>query len=252
MKTLQQKLMFMLLVIAPIFMNAQNQAYWVHEDQVKPAKVMEYEQVTKDFIDACKEHNLQNGDWAAAQVNDGKYLTISPIQKMADFDKNPLAPLAEKMGEEEFRRIFDRFNQCYDKHRDYIVILNSDLSYMPEGLDVNTPGQDYRKWHFLHVVPSNISKLRAKMKEIKALYSEKDSKEYYRVYRSAFGTNGDYYLVTISAKDALSYAQVSAENDKFLGEEGEKMMRELYGLLESYEVKTGRMRPDLGYAAVIE
>lgn len=252
MKTLQQNLLSMLLVIAPIFINAQNQAYWVHEDQVKPAKVMEYEQVTKDFIDACKKHELKNADWATAQVNDGKYLTISPIEKMADFDKNPLAPLAEKMGEKEFVKIFNRFNQCYDKHRDYVVILNSALSYMPEGLDVDTPGQDYRKWHFLHVIPSNISKLRAKMKEIKTLYKDKGSKEYYRVYRSAFGTNGDYYLVTISAKNAQSYAQLSTENDTLLGDEGEKMMQELYGLLESYEVKTGRMRPDLGYTAVME
>ena len=249
MKTLQISLVFILLALSPIFLNAQNQAYWVHEDQVKPSKMMEYEQVTKDFIKACKEHDLKDADWATARVDGGTYLSIAPIEKMGDFDKNPLAPLAEKMGKEEFGKIFDRFNQCYDKHRDYVVVLNSELSYMPDGLNPNTPGQDYRKWHFLHVVPSNLSKLNSKIKEIKALYEKKNAKEHFRVYRSGFGTDGDYYLVTISAKDAQDYEKLSTETDTLLGDEGKKLMGELLVLLDRYETKTGTMRPDLGYAA---
>jgi len=250
MKTLQLSLIFLLLAIAPNFLIAQNQAYWVHEDQVKPSKMMEYEQVTKDFIEACKKHDLKDADWVTARVEGGTYLSIVPIEKMGDLDKNTMAPLAEKMGEEEFGKIFARFNECYDKHGDYVIVLNSDLSYMPEGVNTNTPGQDYRKWHFMHVVPSNISKLNAKIKEIKALYEKRNATENFRVYRSGFGTDGDYYLVTISAKDAQSYEKLSKETETLLGNEGEKLMGELFALLDSYETKTGWMRPDLGYASI--
>ena len=238
-----------MLLLTPLTSIAQNQAYWIHADKVKPSKQGDYEQVNKDFIDACKEHDLKDADWVTARVDDGTYLSISPIEKMADFDKNPLAPLAEKMGEENFSKIFERFNECYDQHSDFIIVLNKDLSYMPDGLTPITEGQDYRKWHFLYVTPSNSQKLRAKIKAIKDLHEKQNSKEYVRIYHSGFGNDEEYYLATISAKDEQSYAKVSDDNEALLGDEGKKLFGEMFALLDRYEVKTGYMRPDLGYAA---
>ncbi|WP_117880315.1 hypothetical protein [Aureibaculum luteum] len=241
------------LMLNPIVTNAQDtnnrQSYWVHEDQVKPSKQAEYEKITKEFIEACKKHDLKGADWATARIDDGTYLSIAPIENMGDFDKNPLAPLSEKMGEEKFRDLFKRFDECYDKHGDRVVVLNPELSYMPNGLTTNTEGQNYRKWHSLHVTPSNIQKLKAKIIEIKALYAKKGAKEYFRIYYTGFGTMGDYYLVTISAKDEKSYIELSDETETLLGEEGKKLMGEMFLLLDKYETKSGWMRPDLGYTA---
>lgn len=238
-----------LLGMASTFSIAQNQAYWVHTDQVKPAKQADYEQVSKDFVEACKKHDLQGADWSVAHVDDGNYISIAPVENMAAFDKNPLAPLMEKMGEENFRALFARFNECYDKHGDAVIVLNSDLSYMPNGLTTNTVGQEYRKWHYLYVTPSNLAKLRAKIKDIKALYEKKGAKEHFRVYQSGFGIMDDYFLVSISAKDAQSYQNTSDETEALLGEEGKKLFGEMFVLLDKYEAKTGKMRPDLGYTA---
>ncbi|SKB62277.1 hypothetical protein SAMN05660776_2180 [Salegentibacter holothuriorum] len=232
-----------------LFSQNDNQAFWVHEDQVKPSMQKEYEAVTKDFIEACKEHNLQDADWATASINDGTYLSISPINNMADLDKNPMAPLAEKMGEEKFRELFSRFDQCYNVHRNYIVHLIENMSYMPGGLTTNTVGEEYRKWHFFYVTPENVANLREKIKEVKSLYEQKGAKQNFRIYRNGFGSSGDYYLAVISAKDALSYAKTSEETDKLLGEEGEKLFDEMMDYVYKYESKTGRMRPDLGYTS---
>lgn len=235
--------------MATTFSIAQNQAYWIHTDQVKPSKQAEYEQVSKDFVEACKKHDLKGADWSVAHSNDGNYVSIAPIENMAAFDKNPLAPLMEKMGEDKFRALFARFNECYDKHGDAVIVLNSDLSYMPNGLTTNTVGQDYRKWHYLYVTPINSAKLNAKIKDIKALYEKKGAKEHFRVYHSGFGNMDEYFLVSISAKDAQSYEKTSDETETLLGEEGKKLMNEMFVLLDRYESKTGRMRPDLGYVA---
>lgn len=236
-----------LLQTSNLFAQKVNQAFWVHEDQVKPSMLKEYEAVTKDFIEACKEHKLKDANWATASISDGTYLSISPINSMADFDKNPMAPLAEKMGEENFRAIFNRFDKCYDTHRNYMVHLIDDMSYMPNGLTTNTVGEDYRKWHFFHVTPQNVASLRNKMKEVKSLYEKKGAKQNFRIYRNGFGSSGDYYLVVISAKDAQSYAKTSEETDKLLGEEGEILFDDLMQYVHKYESKTGRMRPDLAY-----
>ena len=238
-----------LLQTTNLFAQNTNQAFWVHEDQVKPSMLKEYEAVTKDFIKACEEHDLKDADWTTARIDGGTYLTIAPINSMADFDKNPMAPLAEKMGEENFRAIFNRFDKCYDTHRNYMVHLIDDMSYMPNGLTTNTEGENYRKWHFFYVTPQNVANLRNKMKEVKSLYEEKGAKQHFRIYRNGFGSTGDYYLVVISAKDAQSYAKTSEETDKLLGEEGEKLFDDLMQYVHKYESKTGSMRPDLAYTA---
>uniref|UniRef100_UPI00404A5FD6 hypothetical protein n=1 Tax=Gelidibacter sp. TaxID=2018083 RepID=UPI00404A5FD6 len=250
MNTLKNKLFTtLLLVIVTSITYAQNQSFWIHTDHVKPAKQADYEKVTKDFVDACKKHDLKGMDFSTARIDDGSYISITPITNMADFDTNPLAPLAKKMGEDNFRALFARFNECYDKHGDHVVHLINSLSYMPEGETVNTPGQDYRKWHFLHVSPSNATKLRDKIAEITALYKKKGAKEYVRIYRSGFGIMGDYFIAVISAKDGQSYEKTSDETEALLGDEGKKLFAEMFVLLEKYDVKSGWMRPDLGYIA---
>ena len=119
---------------------------------------------------------------------------------------------------------------------------------MPEGISTTTEGQNYRKWHFMNVTPNNIQNLKGKLKELKALYTKKGSKEYYRIYHSGFGTMGDYYLAVVSAIDAEDYAKKSKENEVLLGEEGEKLFQELFGYVDEYKTESGGMRPELGYA----
>lgn len=251
MKTLKTTFVSAILIfLIPMIASAQgNQAFWIHADQVKPSMTNEYEKVSKDFIAACTKYDLKDADWSTAHIDDGTYLSITPIKNMADLDKNTLAPLAEKMGNENFRAIFERFNKCYDKHGDYIVVLNSELSYMPNGLTINTEGKNYRKWHFLYVTPENVQNLSGKIKELKALYEKKGAKEHFRIYRAGFGTMGDYFLAVVSAKDAQDYANQSDANDALLGEEGKKLFEEMFKYVAKYESKTGTMRPDLSYSA---
>lgn len=226
----------------------KNQAFYVHEDQVKPSMMGEYEKISKEFTEACKKHDLKDASWQVAATTTGRYLNISPIQNMAELDKNVMAPLAEKMGDEAFRDIFKRFNQCYDKHGDYIVYLNDELTYMPDGIDTATEGQNYRKWHFLYVAPDNIQNLKGKLKELKALFTKKGSKEYYRIYHNGFGSMGDYYVAVLSAVDSEDYAKKSKENEALLGEEGKNLFAEMMKYVLKYEIETGEMRPELAYA----
>jgi hypothetical protein len=226
---------------------AKNQAFWIHEDKVKPAMMGEYEKISKDFVAKCKENDLKDLQWSIAQMDDGTFMSITPIQEMADIQRMTFEPLREKMGDEEFSKIFQNFDKCYDQHGDYIAILNGELSYMPDGLTPDTPGQNYRVWHRMDVTPSNIPKLKGKMKELKDLFANKGSKMHYRIYHSGFGNTGNYYVAVISAKDAQDYDRMSAENDQLLGDEGRQLFDEMFKYVEAYDVKRGGMRPDLSY-----
>ncbi len=240
----------LVLLFMALGLNAQqgeNQAFWVHEDQVKPSMMSEYEKTSKELVEACKSNDVKSINWTVASMDDGTYLSITPIKDLGDIQNMNFNDLRDKVGDEAFSKMFENFNKCYENHGDYVTMLIPSLSYMPEGLSTNTPGQDYRVWHRLDVTPANIQKFQGKMKELKDLFASKNSKLYYRVYRSGFGNVGDYFVAVLSAKDAMDYDSRSAENQKLLGDEGKKVFDELFDHVDAYSVKRGSMRPDLSY-----
>ena len=137
----------------------------------------------------------------------------------------------------------------YDVELDYILRLDEELTYMPEGFNQTPEGENYRKNHFLYVSPSNRDVVREKMKAVKDFNVKKGSKVSYRVYRSGFGSDGEYYMVAIAAKDAEHYAKRSNENQEILGDERKKVMGELWSNLLKYKVVEGWIRPDLAYSS---
>ena len=239
----------LVILTATLTMNAQNQLFSIHADYVKPSMESEYVEITKAFVAECKKHNLQNADWTQLRLDNGTYISFEAIPNMAALDANTFAPLVEKMGKEKFNALFDRYAKCYDRHGSYVITRIENLTYMPEGAMAAQEGQNYRKYHYLYVTPSTAKMIAEKMKDIKELYAKKGSKEYYRVYHSGFGTLGEYFLVVISAKDELSYAKQSAENDALLGDEGKKLLDDLFKNISRYDPVTGYLVPDLSYKA---
>lgn len=238
-------------MVIPLSLSAQdapkNQAYHIHEDVVKPSMVGEYEAICKEFLGHMKSYNIQGAKWIAASTADSRYLYVQPIDNMADLDKNPISQLAEKMGKEQVGDLFDRMDKCYDTEQDYVVVLNEELSYMPDGISQTVEGENYRKWHYLYVSPENRGIVKKKMKAVHDLFTSKNSAVHYRVYKSGFGTRGEFYLVSVAAKDPVDYAQRAAENDVLLGEDGKLVFQELFGSLLRYEEVVGYMRPDMAY-----
>ncbi|MGI9549987.1 MAG: hypothetical protein ACR2MT_02210 [Aurantibacter sp.] len=251
MRTLRFNFFLAVLLLSPLgLIQAQDTSkmYWVHEDVVKPSMAMEYESICKELNDNMKKHNIQEVNVLVSNTADSRYLWVSPITTMADVEKPIFATLAEKMGGTAMEDLFNRMDKCYDIEQNYVIQLDEELSYMPDGMTLTPEGQDYRKFHYLHFAPANRALIKEKMKAVKALFESKGSKSHYRVYKSGFGTRGEFYMVAIAAKDATDYAQKGAENDALLGEEGQQALGGVFGNLLKYEEYTGQMRPDMAYS----
>ena len=255
MKTLKITLLLLsMLLLCPVNGQAQEQnerkIYRVHEDQVKLSMISEYESVVKELVAMLNKHKLPDLHWITLASSDSKYRFVSPIKNMADLDKPSwIGALVEKEGKETINALFDRMDKCYDTELDYILRLDEELTYMPEGFNQTPEGENYRKNHFLYVAPGNRDVVREKMKAVKDFNVKKGSKVSYRVYRSGFGSDGEYYMVAIAAKDAEHYAKRSNENREILGDERKKVMGELWSNLLKYEVVEGWIRPDLAYSS---
>lgn len=252
MKTTKINFLIVLLLILPLGLlqgqeESSTQAFWVHEDQVKPSMVQDYEKMAKDLVTNCKEHNIQGLNWITTVTSDFRYLYVTPIKSMTDINYDGYGPLKEKMGDESFNKLFDAMDECYDTHGDYVLLMDKDLSYMPDGLTQTPEGQDYRKFYYVRTTAANNAKLKEKLMAIKEFYQEKGSKVHYRVYRSGFGTMGNYYMVAVAAKDAVSFETMGGENAALLGDERQKVFADMMQYVTSLEEVTGTMRHDLAY-----
>lgn len=235
---------------APLALVAQEapQMYWVHEDHVKPSMVQEYEKAAKALVENCQKHNIQDMSWITTSTNDFRYLYVTPINSMSDINYDGFKTLQEAMGEEEFGNMFSSMDKCYTSHGDYILMLNNDLTYMPEGFTQTPEGQNYRRFYYVRTTPEHNAKLKEKMKAIKEFYADKGAKVHYRVYESGFGTQENYYLVAIAAEDAVAYETVGDENDAILGEERHEVFGDMMQYVTSIDEVSGMMRPDLAYS----
>lgn len=245
-------LIFCAFLALPIVNTAQEtdklQAYWVHEDVVKPSMIGEYEVACKDLTSNLKKHNIQGLNVIVTNTTDHRYLWVSPIASMADIERPVFKELSEKMGADAMRSLFDKMNKSYDTEHDYVIQLDEELSYMPTGITQTPEGQEYRKFHYFHYTPANENMVREKAAAIKKLFEGKGSKVHYRTYKSGFGTRGAFYMVAIAATDAVDYASKIADNNKLLGEEWGKIFGDFQSSLLKYEVVEGQMRPDMAYS----
>lgn len=247
MKTIKSmSLLAMMVLLVPFTVSAQ-QMFHVHEDVVKPSMTMEYETILSEVGNIMKEHPLENVTMLVLTGNNNSYYFVRPISSMADLDKpSPVAQLAQKAGGDKIWPLFERMDKCYDIERDYIITLNNELSYMPDGMTMTPEGENYREQYKIYYSPENRAAIKESFKAIKEMFAAKGSKMHYRVYNSGFGAESEFYLVSIAAKDEMDMAVKGKANEELMGDEGKQAMFNMFQKIRAMEEIEGMMRPELG------
>ena len=248
MKTFKRGLQFLITLVFITNVAIAQEAptmFVVHTDNVNFDKLPQYEKSIKDLKENCSKHDLKDIDWTAISIEDGRYVYVSPITSMADLDKRPMAQLAEKMGKEAMEKLFDDMDQCYDSYSNAVVHHIPELSYMPEGFSLE--GKNHREYHFLYYPPKNAKAIKEAIGKVKELFESKGIKNGYNMYHSGFGSNGNYYMVSIAGKDDVDIATGGQENDKLFGEDKGDTFFNVIKLTTKYDQVEGTIRPDLSY-----
>lgn len=252
MKTKKIKGFFLLLLLIPFMeLHAQDkqdlQMFMVHEDRTKPAMAQKHETIDKELIGAMRKNEIEDVSWITLVTEDFRYMYISPIESMADLDKDPFAGLIQKIGQRDTKKIFDKYNDTYDEHGDYIIILDKKLSYQPGGINTTPVGKNFRHITIYHYTPSNSDKAEELAKKFKELYTKNTSSLDYRIYRSSFGLMGSSFWVVTAAESPEHFERMREDNRVRLGQEGETLYNQLAQTASSVEIIRGYIRPDLGY-----
>lgn len=223
------------------------QMFMVHEDRTKPAMAKKHETIDKELIGAMKQNEIGDLSWITLVTEDFRYMYISPIKSMGDLDKDIFAGLSQKMGQRETKKIFDKYNDTYDEHGDYIIILDKKLSYQPGGINTTPVGKNFRHITIYHYTPANSAKAEELARKFQELYTKNKSPLDYRIYRSSFGLMGSAFWVVTAAESPEDFERMREDNRELLGQEGEALYNQLSQTVSKVEIIRGYIRPDLGY-----
>lgn len=238
----------LLMIVSTTCVYAQDmQMFTIHEDRVYPSKVAEYEKAAKNLATQLKKYNVQGADYNVLMRDDHRYIYITPIENMAQLDVNQFAEMEEEMGKSATAKMWAGFENCYDEHGDYILFLDTELSYQPGGIDPNPEGLYYRNLDYWYCTEANQDDLVAVAKKIKTVNENAGSEFYYRVYRGGFGTMGPVFVVASAAKSPTAWYAMAEASQKKTGGKTAELIEEARKYTLKFESYSGMMRPDLAY-----
>lgn len=224
----------------------------VHEDVVKPNMTAKYEEASKHMVAQLKAHNAQDMSYNTARTDNGSYLHISPIESLSDLEKDPMSGLAEAMGAEAMKAMWDNFNGCYDVHKTYLVSLEPSLSYMPDSDDAPNSELTFRHWDEFKVVPGSEAAIEALFKAHAKVMADNNVDWGYRVYKGGLGMEEGTYVMVRSAKDLSDYTARRSALMETHGEALAPLRKQFMELLREFDHYNGSMRPDLSYSPASE
>ncbi len=236
------------LMFMPNFSNAQNmgegQMYWVHEDNVRPGMGAEHEKVDKQLISEFKKHDIKI-NWLALTSENGTYRYVLPIKDMNEIQNNQFATLMEKMGKDAFENMMNGYNKSTNSQGDYLISLDEELTYMPDGFTQTPEGENYRRFTNYTVSPANMAEFRKKAIKVKEMFKTNNSQLHYRVYQYGFGMTGKTYMVAMAAKNSADLESRINESGQKMGEDFQKLLGELNALADDIEIEYGWTRPEI-------
>ncbi|GBD91161.1 hypothetical protein BMS3Abin04_01887 [bacterium BMS3Abin04] len=223
--------------------------FLIHQDQVHPYMSEKYESALKNFRDLLAKNNVDEMSFTVAQQEYFTYSAVIPVN-----DYNGLAKhfgmsgeMISKIGKENFSNAMKMFDGCYDNHKNFILRLRNDLSYIPKyGLDPKE-GLNFRHLDYLHIIPGKEDKMLEVLKEWKDLYAKHNIKNGYRVYLGDLGTDTPMVLFVGHFKDRASWVLESGKIAEILGDEQKTLLKKTFSIMQKFEHKNGTMRPDLAY-----
>jgi len=244
--------LFVLVSFAQLFAQKElpkSQLYLMHEDIVLPYMADKYEQASKDFVQMLKDAKIDSRSYKVIQKDYFNYTAVIPVTDFEGLAKyfGMTPEMIEKIGKDKFDAQMNKFDGCYDTHRNYLLTLRNDLSYKPEyGINFGE-GLDYRHLDYFYPIPGNEDEMMELIKDYKKLYESKKIEEGYRVYMGSVGTEMGMVMFVQPAKSRVDFATLSDKQDEILGEDGQKLWDKLLVITQKFEHHDGMMRSDLSY-----
>ncbi len=243
-----------MILMASAFTFAQDEPkdvlYMVHKDVIKANMVQQYEKAVNDLYEQLKTHNFGMQIQFASSTDENEYFFLTPISSYADLDKTDAiwSELYEKAGEETMAAIDKQFEGCYEHHNNYVIRLNTELSYTPENPRLKPEEANFIHWDYYQIEEGKEQQAMELVKKFKDLWIKNNKvSDGYNVWIADIGHNLGTMVVTRTAKDAVDYYEQREKIRKSMGDEIDKLLSEFYPLMRDFRHVNGKTHPEWVY-----
>lgn len=185
----------------------------------------------------------------AYSTEDLHYYSFIPVGKDAASLEKCGAAMTEapaKLGE-NYETLLKRMAGAYEYHREMIVYLRPDLSYVPAESSIKPEESNYVLLELTYILPDKEKEFEAYYKDWTALCRKIGFRIGYVAYRGVFGTDNPLYISTMIAR---TQAETFVEEERIMKALSPELQAELGAMYEKafsyfrkYEPKHGRSRP---------
>ena len=234
------------LTIAAQTQEQEAQLYFVRQIMVKPSKVMDYFEGTKDLMAQIKEQNFPY-PINVFRSNDFTFQFIVPLKNTADLQvlgdtmKELMAKIEPELGQ-KIQKLLDGTSEFRE---DALIALRPELSYMPENPRLTPEEINFQSWTFTYLLPGKEMAFEEMAKKYKILYQTKNIPDSFMLYEVIMGKEQPLYILVQTAKNPGDY--FSLNHSETLGEEGAALQSKLWSVIRKIEYKQAWIDRDLSY-----
>ena len=227
----------------------EDQLFTVHQDNVKPSMVDQYEKAADSLTAAFKEHSMEIPSMFTSQTDEFTYYYITPIENYAALDdmNDSWGEFIEKIGQEKWGEIEAGFEGTYFSHKDFIIRRSGELSHQPEKPRLVTKDASFIHWDWYWVEEGKSSEATEVVKKFKTLFAANNIEDQFTVWLTDIGTDYGLIVITQIATDASDYYRMVKERQELVGDEMELLYDKFVKYVKKFEHENGRLRHDLSY-----
>jgi hypothetical protein len=205
------------------------------EDSIKPGRLDEYMQTTKEWIEELKKKKV-NTSFNAFSESNGVVNYLEPMFNMSDIDHSALTKALESFHRTESgkKRLSTILWVKYS-----VWLRSSQLSYVPLHLEGPPISRPYFVWKHIQVRADSESAFEDVASKFKEIFQKHGVGRPYGVFRNIIGYERPWYTVVFAGKDPGELYQWQQAMEQELGSELKPVLDRLYAAIEKITEGSG-------------
>ncbi len=225
--------------------------YLIHEEVARPSMIMQYEAVTRDFLNAFTE---KKADPKIFGMNlylstDMHYIYVVPIANWAALDTMMASwmTIGETIGKEKWRDLMNRGNAAMISYDEFVVMRRPDLSYAPANPRLKMEEHKFHHLMFYYLDAGGVEEAEKIAKDYVALFKSKNISEPFDIFQSLSGTDLPVWVVSVPARSAADFYATEEKVNATLGDAVRPLQARALAVTRKFDVRDVVARPEMSY-----
>lgn len=220
-------------------------------EHVKPGFEAQYEQATKDLIDALASYRVapEKINFMTIAGPELGYVFVMPLGTFGEMDtlhRNWNEAIGI-IGKDRWDDISTRVDETIDTREVLHSRWMEDLSFVPRTPRFAPEEATFISYEFYYVIPGREKAFEASCREYRTMYERKRIDIGWNVFKSVTGSELPLYVISYAAPSESDSLALHGEMRKTLGEPASQLEAEALTNVRRIERKQGWIRPDLSY-----